>query len=273
MKNIDMHCLSMEPSHLNFIKKLGYIPVGLGSKNFQQEWMRDNTGNNIAYKNRNYGEYTFHYWIWKNYIDKLSNNWIGFCQYRKFWTIKNLDNTTLNIEILPSLVLKEIPDQYKDCEVILGNPFFINQRRTMKFLKKGFKLILKKPKILFSKKSRNIKFHFDLMHGENNLNKAIDLLDDKNRNEFRNYVNSMEYFHPQNMFICKSKKLLVQYYETLFPWLENCEKIFPSEKLQGYDLTRIYGFLAERFLSYWFQKNAKCKLMNITFYDIRNDIH
>ena len=273
MKNVDMYCLSLEPSHLNFIKKLGYIPVGLGGKNFQQEWMRDNTGNNISYKNSNYGEYTFHYWIWKNYIDKLSNNWIGFCQYRKFWTIENLENRRLNIEILPSLVLKKIPDQYKDCEVILGNPFFINQRRTMKFLKKGFKLVLKNPKILFSKKSRNIKFHFDLMHGENNLYKAIDLLDDKNRNDFRNYVDSNEYFHPQNMVICKSKKLLVEYYETLFPWLENCEKIFPFEKLQGYDLTRIYGFLAERFLSYWFQKNAKCKLMNITFYDIRNDIH
>ena len=49
-------------------------------------------------------------------------------------------------------------------------------------------------------------------------------------------------------------------------------EIFPEESLKGYDLTRIYGFLAERFLSYWFQKNAKCKTMNITFYDIRNEI-
>ena len=33
---------------------------------------------------------------------------------------------------------------------------------TMKFLKKGFKLIISNPKFLFSEKSRNIKFHFDL---------------------------------------------------------------------------------------------------------------
>jgi hypothetical protein len=75
------------------------------------------------------------------------------------------------------------------------------------------------------------------------------------------------------MFICKSKNLLKKYYETVFSWLEKCEKIFKFQKLKGYDLTRIYGFLAERFLSYWFQKNAKCKIMNITFYDIRNDIN
>ena len=32
-------------------------------------------------------------------------------------------------------------------------------------------MILKKPSILFDKNSRNLKFHFDLMHGENNLKK------------------------------------------------------------------------------------------------------
>jgi len=263
----------MEPGHLEFIKNLDYVPVGLGNKVFSKEWMRDNTGNNISKKNKNYGEYTFHYWLWKNYIDKLEENWIGFCQYRKFWTIKKYDHLKLDLKTLPSIVLKDIPEEFDNYDVILGEPFYINQRRTMKFLKKGFKLILRKPKLLFSKKSRNIKFHFDLMHGENNLDKAIDLLDSENKDGFRNYVNEKEYFHPQNMFICKSKVLLKRYYEILFPWLEKCEKIFPTKKLKGYDLTRIYGFLAERFLSYWFKRNAKCKTINITFYDIRKDIN
>ena len=62
--------------------------------------------------------------------------------------------------------------------------------------------------------------------------------------------------------------LLLNYYETIFPWLERCEDIFGFKNLHGYDLTRIYGFLAERFLSYWFTRNAKFKTMNITFYDI-----
>ena len=271
-QNLNMYCISLEPSHLNFIKKLGYIPVGLGEKNFSSEWTRDNTQINISGKNRNYGEYTFHYWIWKNYLDQVGDNWIGFCQYRKFWTLRNYDNTNLDLNLIPSIVLKKIPNELQNYDVILGEPFYTNKKKTMKFIKKGFNLVLKKPQLLFVKNSRNIKFHFDLMHGENNLNKAIDLLDPENKKDFEEYVNKKVFFHPHNMFICKSKNLLKKYYEVLFPWFEKCEKIFPLDNLHGYDMTRIYGFLAERFLSYWFQKNARCKTMNITFYDIRKDI-
>ena len=63
-------------------------------------------------------------------------------------------------------------------------------------------------------------------------------------------------FYPHNMFICKTK-ILNNYYNEIFPWLEKCEDIFPFDKLKGYGLQRIYGFLAERFLSYWFQKNHR----------------
>ena len=268
MKNLEMFCLTLEPSHLRFIKDLSYIPVGLGNKNFSNDWLSDKKGDNISKKNKNYGEYTFHYWIWKNYIDRLENKWIGFGQYRKFWTLDNFENKKLNDDKIKSVAIKEIPKSYEDCDVILGNPFFVNQRRLSKFKKKGFKMILKKPSILFDKNSRNLKFHFDLMHGENNLKKAIQLLDNKNKIHFEEYMNNKFYFHPHNMFICKDKSLLLNYYETIFPWLERCEDIFGFKNLHGYDLTRIYGFLAERFLSYWFTRNAKFKTMNITFYDI-----
>ena len=60
------------------------------------------------------------------------------------------------------------------------------------------------------------------------------------------------------MFICKTK-LLNNYYETVFPWLKKCEEIFGFKKLKGYGMQRIYGFLAERFLSYWFIKIIKLK--------------
>ena len=49
-----------------------------------------------------------------------------------------------------------------------------------------------------------------------------------------------------------------------FPWLENCEKLFGFNNLKGYGLTRIYGFLAERFMSYWFKKMQNIK--NFLFY-------
>jgi len=265
----------MNSSHLNFIKKINYIPVGLGEDKFSKDFFRDNEGDSISQKNKFYGEYTFHYWLWKNYLDSNADEkegWFGFCQYRKFWSLKSDNLVPNNIEDLQHLILKEIPETYDKYDVILGDPLYINQLKVMKFLKNGFKLIVQKPSLLFNKNERNINFHFDLMHGYNNLNKAIDLLDTEDRNDFRSFVSSKTNFNPQNMFICKSVKILGNYYVTLFPWLKRCEKLFGFENLKGFGKIRIYTFLAERFMSYWFQKNSKYKTMPIIFYDIRKDI-
>ena len=275
MNNLKMFCVTMNSKHLNFIKDIKYIPVGVGTEDFSKEFFRDNTGINISEKNKYYGEYTFHYWLWKNYLDTNflgTNSWIGFCQYRKFWSIKGDNLLPNSIDELKPLILTEIPKIYDDYDVILGDPYFINQLKIMKFLKHGFKIIAKNPTYLFDKNKRNIKFHFDLMHGYKNLDKAIELLDADDRKDFNEFVNSKTYFNPQNMFICKSKKILKNYYSTLFPWLERCEKIFGFKNLKGFGQIRIYTFLAERFMSYWFQKNSKTKTMPIVFYDIRKDI-
>ena len=273
MKNLNMFCLTLEPNHYKFIKELGYTPVGLGKKFFNEDWLTDKSKINISKKNENYGEYTYHYWIWKNYLDELDDGWIGFCQYRKFWSLEEHKVENINFNSLGYQVLKEVPEEFDKYDSILGRPMYVNQWKIMKFIKKGLKNILKKPFLIFNKKKRNLNFHFDLMHGENNLNNAISLLDAANQNDFRKFVNTEVSFNPHNMFICKSKKKIKSYYEDLFPWLEKCEKLFGFENLKGFGKKRIYGFLAERFMSYWFNKNTKCTTMPIIFYDIRKDLN
>ena len=78
MKNLNMFCMSMKENHLKFIKEINYIPVGLGEGEFSKDWIRDNTGDNISEKNKYYGEYTFHYWLWKNYLDKIGGTWVMY---------------------------------------------------------------------------------------------------------------------------------------------------------------------------------------------------
>ena len=63
--NLKMFCLTLEPSHQSIIKEMGYEPVGLGEKIFPEDCFSDKQGNNISKKNKYYGEYTFHYWLWK----------------------------------------------------------------------------------------------------------------------------------------------------------------------------------------------------------------
>ena len=83
--------MCLNSHHLNNLKRLNYIPVGLGNNDFSDEWLRDNTGINISSKNPFYGEYTFYYWIWKNYLDSIENNtWVGFTGYRYHWSQKKL---------------------------------------------------------------------------------------------------------------------------------------------------------------------------------------
>ena len=83
-------CLTIYNKNYDFFNKLGFTPVGLGLNSYNDDWLLDNVGKNISNKNKFYGEYTFHYWLWKNYLNNFSNNkWIGFCTYRRFWTLKD----------------------------------------------------------------------------------------------------------------------------------------------------------------------------------------
>ena len=262
-----MYCITINNSHFEKIKRIGYLPVGLGDNIQNKNFYNDKFGENISKKNPYYGEYTFHYWLWKNEIKNLKNKWIGFCQYRKFWSLKNKKTTYNTLNEFKENIIEYIPEEFSKYESILGQPLYINQFRLSKFIKKGFFKIIKNPLLLLIKKKRNIKFHFDLMHGEGNLDKAIRLLDINDRSDFNYFVNSEISFNPHNMFICKSNETLEKYYSSVFPWLTRCEKEF-GFNLEGYGLKRIYGFLAERYMSFWFQKYTKFKTLPITFKDI-----
>ena len=162
--------------------------------------------------------------------------------------------------------MPEIWDKY---DVVLGNKVSTSDIKWIKILKYGKISLIRNPKAVFKKK-RSIKFHFDMFHGNGMLDKAINILDIKDRSDFREYVNSNHSFNQGNMFICKSKKLLSKYYENIFNWLFECEKIFGFD-LQGYSKMRIYAFLAERFLPFWFNKYAKCLEWPIIFQDLRKE--
>ena len=262
-----MFCLTLDPAHEDIINDLSYIPVGLGEKIFSKGCMSDKTDLNISHKNPYYGEYTFHYWIWKNYLDKIKTNWVGFCQYRKFFVKNKIEAKNLNFENFKKILIVDIDDSLKKYDCILGNKFTVKNYKFSKIIKNHLKEFLRNPKLFFNKEERTLKFHFDLFHGKGNLEKAIDQLDQENKIEFRNFMNKKNEFNPHNMFVCK-KELLKSYYEIVFPWLERCENIFGFDDLEDYGKKRIYGFLAERFLSFWFSKNFYTKEIDILGKDI-----
>ena len=88
----------------------------------------------------------------------------------------------------------------------------------------------------------------------------------KDREDFRNFVNNNNSYNPHIMFVAK-KELLNRYFQDQFNWLSKCEEVFGFKNLKNYDQTRLYAFLAERYLSYWFQKYGKALEWPIFFFD------
>ena len=89
-------------------------------------------------------------------------------------------------------------------------------------------------------------------HGYKNLDRAIDVMNHDDREDFRDYVNTQTSYSANNMFIAK-KEVADKWFKNVFEWLFECEKIIGFKNLKGYE-TRMYAYLAERYLSFWFNK-------------------
>ena len=259
-----IYCLSIYNENFNIFKKLGFLPVGLGKKKFGNNWINDRKGKNIYKKNKNFGEYTFHYNYWKNHLKKEKNNeWIGFCTYRRFW-IKNTNKIAKNISELNKIIIKSPLNNWKNYDVILTKPIKINKIKNIKLIKRNIFEVLKKPSVLI--KRNTLEDQFNIFHGSYFLKESIKILDKKDRIGFSKFLNNYK-LNAYNMFICKNKKILENYYKAIFPWLFKCEKKFINIKLKGYDKVRIYGFLAERFMPYWFKSRYKTYENKICYLD------
>ena len=139
-----------------------------------------------------------------------------------------------------------------------------------KLIKRGWKNVIKKPSLLFNHREITIKTQFDLHHGYGVLEKAISVMDEKDKIEFKEFVNKNTKYNPHIMFISK-KKIINKWFKSLFSWLFSCEKEFGLKNLKGYDQQRLYAYLAERYLSFWFKKNTKYLEWYWTFFENKSN--
>ena len=135
MNNLKIFCISLSNAHLKAINGIGHIPVGIGEGNFSDGWTRDNTGKNIAKKNKYYGELTFHYWFWNHGLKEIEDkDWIGFCHYRRFWS-NEIEKT--KFQSLNQSIIKKIPEEWKNHDSVLVQPIPINITKFSKIIKHG----------------------------------------------------------------------------------------------------------------------------------------
>ena len=278
MNNFKLYCITHKP--IKNIEKIGLIPAGVGINNFPSNYTIENSGDNIADKNFCYSETSFHYWIWKNLLPKLNEDeWIGTCQYRRYFVKKEYANKIQydnrqqgsyeinSVENLKSILQLKPEKEWNNYDVILCKPWSVSNVKKMKLIKRGFRSLLKDPSIFFNKNKQTIKLHFDMSHGYGNLEKAANLLPEKDKKDFMDYVSSKTWLIGHCIFISKNKKLMDKFYNDLFSWLFECEKIFGFNS-NIYDTKRIYSFLTERYMPFWFEKYSKVITWPWVYFDI-----
>tara|TARA_B100000780_G_scaffold261511_1_gene213991 strand:+ start:473 stop:1273 length:801 start_codon:yes stop_codon:yes gene_type:complete len=266
MAKIKIFCVSNIES--NLLEKLNLTLVGVGKKKFSRKYINIKNKKNIKEKEANYSELEFHYWFWKNRLSSFDDEtWIGFCQKRRFWLKKKVKIKTF--EDLQKNILKKPPKEWNNQESVICKSINVSNPKKSKLLKRGWRNLIENPSIFYDSKKQNIKLHFDMHHGYGVLDKAIEVMNDNDKDDFRKYVNNNNKFNPNIMYISK-KFFLQKWFKDLFNWLFKCEKIFGLRKLKGYDQKRLYAYLAERYASFWFKKNTKSIQWHWSFFDINN---
>ena len=219
-----------------FPKEEIYTPIQVGKKESFTK-VRDNTGDNIAEKNPNFCELTAAYWIWKNDKSDIT----GLTHYRRYFFKKKNNNSKENI--LNKKDIEEILEKY---DIILPE-----KERIVKY---------------------TVKNAYGKFHHIEDFEKCREIIQEK----YPEYIEAFDKIangrklYLYNMFI-SHKKIFDEYYKWLFDILFELEKRVDISNYSDYD-KRIFGFLSERLLSVWLEKNNHLKIKEMPVYNTEQKV-
>lgn len=209
----------------------GYIPLLVGANFNKNEanYLSDNVGNNISDKNKSFCELTGIYWIWKNSSEKN----VGISHYRRYFSKKN----SLGVIQLESLI-KKYPDAIKvdEMDMILNNYDWIVPR-------------------VYSIPKLTVYQQFSKTHNIQDLEVTKQVIKEIHPNYIEAFNTVMNSYEMSLANMCYARKeVFDNYCKWLFDILFEVEKRTDITKYTEYQ-KRLYGFLAERLMNVWMEKN------------------
>lgn len=180
----------------------------------------DATGDNISAKNPNYCELTAAYWIWKNSQEEFK----GLAHYRRFFGRSNLSSS-----LSSAYTEAELREMLKDHDIVL--PFveyFLQDIESEIQIQCCRKEVLDKLRKTVRSLTPDYAETYDKVFSSNHLTLF-------------------------NMMYCR-RELFDSYCEWLFTILFELEKSVDMTGYSPYE-QRLYGFLSERLLNVWVEKN------------------
>lgn len=260
-----MFCITHK--RVDWLEDVGVIPLVVGgAPDVPRHWLRDDSLDNISKKNKNYCELTGQYWVWRNVLPTLGDDeLVGFCHYRRFFSLDDVPKlkSTVGREELVNLSDESWERVFKTtgASVILAEP----ERLPSLALNRRLKLIRQQGvRISALWRPSCLWYQFALHHDPMDLVRAIQALDGTaHQVPFKEYLLRPNRMHSYNMYVA-SKKAISDYFDVLFPWLSRCEDLINLEGRTPYQ-ARIFGFLAERFASYYFSSMEQARGVPVQF--------
>lgn len=200
-------------------------PIGVGeNRNIENVTLYDNTGDNIAEKNKSFCELTALYWIWKNTNDEI----VGFEHYRRFFAKENFF-------------------RYR--------PMKISE---MKKILKKHDIIL--PVQNGSKAEITLYEQYAEAHYKSDMDTCGEIIKEKYPEYYADYQAALNVREGcmANMFVMR-RELVEEYCQWIFTILFEAEKRIDYSDRDSYQ-QRVFGFLSERLFNVWLRhKNLRVK--------------
>lgn len=195
-----------------------YLPIRVGAAINSDDlgYTRDDSGDNISSKNKNYCELTALYWAWKN----LDADYIGLAHYRRHFTVRRGGDK------------QSLPVTGQELEPVLSS----------------YDVILPRKRYYYIETTYNQYIH---AHHKEDLDITEAILKERYPEYLDAYkaVMGKSSGHRFNMFIMK-KDVLGEYCEWLFGILFELEKRLDISQYSAND-ARVFGFVGERLLDVW----------------------
>ncbi|WP_300712232.1 DUF4422 domain-containing protein [uncultured Acetatifactor sp.] len=212
----------------------GYVPLAVGSvgKEFPDNYLRDDKGDNISGKNDSYCELTGLYWLWKN----CSKDYIGLVHYRRYFV------------------------KIKKTVKFMGRYLFFSKKHKYSILDidgfedllDGFDIIVKESN---ERKIDNGTLFSKLLGDE--IWQALCARISQEENKYRASFDSLckKYKHINcNMFYGR-KEIIDEYSKWVFPILESIDDMHVKKHKERYH-KRELGYVAELLFGVWIE--AEC---------------
>jgi len=258
-KKLIIFCTSHKT--INYLDKFYPAIQMVGCSNtivFPNSWHKSNEKKNISVKFFSYADLVGHYYIWKNFLDKYNqDSWIGFSQYRRLW-IKNKIVRNIELNLLDKIILTDLDESWNEYDAIIPPAFFF--RKQKKEIIKNFLLFPIKRDISLLKYKTTVLEQFAQSlgpFGKDLIFEIIQYLPASESYDFLEFLKSRTHLSAHGMYISKVK-IINQYSNLIFEWFLKCENIInKNNNLPLIKNSRIFQYINERFLDYWFSKYCK----------------